>query len=106
MTHLFEGFVVDEARSILWDLKLALLDMLAELPGAGVSRGMLLEDGEAHMVRVGSHWGFNQAGSGRQRSIAWSACRFADTQRLRNGDWRSETKDPRTLSEPMVAMVG
>ncbi len=39
LTHLFEGLVVDEARSILWNLELALLDVLAELPRWVLARG-------------------------------------------------------------------
>jgi hypothetical protein len=60
MAHLFEGLVVDEARSILGHLELALLDVLAELPGLSLSgeppgeKG-LSGDGEAHMVSEG--WG-------------------------------------------------
>lgn len=34
-THLFQSFIVDETRSILWDLKLPLLDLLAKLPVRG-----------------------------------------------------------------------
>ncbi len=37
MTDLFEGLVVHETGSILRDLELALLDLLAKLPGLGVS---------------------------------------------------------------------
>jgi hypothetical protein len=36
-TYLFESLVVDEAGGILGDLKLLLLDLLAELPSMGVS---------------------------------------------------------------------
>ncbi len=43
LTHLFEGLVVDEARSILWNLELALLDVLAELPKRVLATGLLSE---------------------------------------------------------------
>jgi hypothetical protein len=43
MTHLFEGLVVDEARSILGHLELALLDVLAELPELKLSKGHLTQ---------------------------------------------------------------
>lgn len=36
-TYLLQGLIVDEASSILRDLELAFLDLLAKLPGAAVS---------------------------------------------------------------------
>jgi len=30
--YLFQGLVIDKTRRILWDLKLAFLDLLAKLP--------------------------------------------------------------------------
>lgn len=33
-SHLLQGLVVDEAGSIFWNIKLALLDVFAELPAA------------------------------------------------------------------------
>lgn len=40
--NLLECFVVDEARAVLWDIQLALLEVFTELPGCQITMSGLL----------------------------------------------------------------